>query len=212
MTTKKAPKLAPIAAISEALAPSYDAIFASIAEQLHKAVDRVNKKLETQCFHCAFPIFYNKASCNSDKAAKAFASHYTRPATEEELKAYNSDPATAESRRQFAHVRQFSGYDLRFPLTPEEAEAKIAESAAIQAKDALTTYGYKLSEKARQHFGDNAEQIVSATYSGSRNPWSYSLLTLTFKDGTIGKLTTQMILNVSPLGKLFNQFPTRLVK
>ncbi len=220
MTTKKAPtaksakapKLAPIPAISDALAPSYDAILTSIKEQLYKVVDRINKKLETQCFNDAFPIFYNKISCNADKAAKALAAQFTRDATEEELEAYNSDPTTAESRKQYGHVRRFTKYELRFPMSAEEVEVEITKSATIQAKDALISYGHKLSDKTREHFGEKAESIKAATYSGSRNPWSYSLIQITFNDGTTGTLSTQMIINVSPLGKLFNQFPTRLVK
>lgn len=40
------------------------------------------------------------------------------------------------------------------------------------------------------------------------NPWSYSVLTVTTADGEEQVWHTQMIINTSKFGKLFNQFPT----
>lgn len=52
---------------------------------------------------------------------------------------------------------------------------------------------------------------VEATLTGS-HVWGYSFLKVVKADGTGETWKTQMILNVSKLGKLFNQFPTRKVK
>ena len=52
--------------------------------------------------------------------------------------------------------------------------------------------------------------VTAAELTGN-HVWGYSFLTVTKTTGTeIWK--TQMIINVSKLGKLFNQFPTRKVK
>lgn len=42
--------------------------------------------------------------------------------------------------------------------------------------------------------------------------WSYSVLTATFEDGRTENWKTQTIINVSKLGTVFNQWPTRKVK
>lgn len=42
--------------------------------------------------------------------------------------------------------------------------------------------------------------------------WSFSILTINKPDGTVENWKTQMIVNVSKLGKLFNQWPSRKVK
>lgn len=52
---------------------------------------------------------------------------------------------------------------------------------------------------------------TAATLDGS-HVWGYSTLTITKADGAVERWKTQQIVNVSKLGKLFNQFPTRLIK
>lgn len=53
--------------------------------------------------------------------------------------------------------------------------------------------------------------VETATLAG-RGVWSHSILTVTKSDGARENWKTQMILNVSGLGKVFNQWPTRKVK
>jgi hypothetical protein len=89
---------------------------------------------------------------------------------------------------------------LRFPC--EEAKArvlKLAEEAAAASYDA---YVAKLCKKVGE-----CEQAKVAGWL-----WNYSVLTVTKADGTVEKWETQMIVNVSALGKLFNQWPTRKMK
>lgn len=52
--------------------------------------------------------------------------------------------------------------------------------------------------------------IASATLTGLL--WQGSTLRVTFDDGTVEVWKTRQILNVSSLGTLFNQWPTRKVK
>lgn len=87
---------------------------------------------------------------------------------------------------------------------------RIDRVAKKEAQDALASYAGKLEGKVRTHFP--GKTLVTATYTGSKNPWSHSLLDVAFSDGETGTLKTQMIVNVSPLGTVFNQFPTTRVK
>lgn len=52
--------------------------------------------------------------------------------------------------------------------------------------------------------------VREATLTGD-HVWSFSILTVTKEDGAKENWKTQMIVNVSKLGKLFNQWPTRKV-
>lgn len=53
---------------------------------------------------------------------------------------------------------------------------------------------------------------VSAANLTGNHVWSFSILTVTKQDGTTENWKTQMIINVSKLGLLFNQWPTRKIK
>lgn len=54
-------------------------------------------------------------------------------------------------------------------------------------------------------------EATAAEIAGN-HVWSRSTLTVTHPDGTTTRWRTQMIVNVSKLGLLFNQWPTRKVK
>lgn len=54
-------------------------------------------------------------------------------------------------------------------------------------------------------------EVTDATLKGD-HVWSFSILTVTKADGSVENWKTQMIINISKLGKLFNQWPTRKVK
>lgn len=53
--------------------------------------------------------------------------------------------------------------------------------------------------------------VVQASLEGS-HVWAHSILSVVKVDGTIEKWKTQQIVNVSKLGKHFNQWPTRKMK
>ena len=54
-------------------------------------------------------------------------------------------------------------------------------------------------------------KVTEATLVGD-HVWSFSILSVVKEDGSEEKWKTQMIINVSKLGKLFNQWPTRKMK
>ena len=76
------------------------------------------------------------------------------------------------------------------------------KQVALDAAADFDAYVGKLTKKV----GD----VVSAKVEGAL--WQGSRLTVTKADGSIERWNTQQIINVSVLGKLFNQWPTRKQK
>jgi hypothetical protein len=54
-------------------------------------------------------------------------------------------------------------------------------------------------------------EVTAASLDGD-HVWGFSYLTVTLPNGKKEVWKTQMIVNISKLGKLFNQFPTRKMK
>jgi hypothetical protein len=78
------------------------------------------------------------------------------------------------------------------------------EAARKDASFQYDAFIAKLTEKA-------GEGVVSAELIGN-HVWGYSILKVTKDTGLVDLWKTQMIINVSKLGNVFNQFPTRKVK
>lgn len=77
------------------------------------------------------------------------------------------------------------------------------ETARKNASLQYDAFIAKLESKVGEH--------ISAELTGN-HVWGNSMLVVTKADGSVQKWKTQMIVNVSKRGKMFNQFPTRLVK
>jgi len=94
----------------------------------------------------------------------------------------------------------------RDPDIRKQCDVSEARFINIVREDAAAQYEAfvaKLTEKVGE--------VSSATLEGN-HVWGYSFLTVETADGESQIWKTQMIINVSKLGKLFNQFPTRKVK
>jgi len=93
--------------------------------------------------------------------------------------------------------------------TPEivKMDSKLISNFVKEAEDnadaQYTAFVNKLNEKVGN--------CVSAALEGN-HVWGYSFLTIVKADGSTEIWKTQMIVNVSKLGKIFNQFPTRKSK
>lgn len=97
----------------------------------------------------------------------------------------------------------------RSPKDPDIAKMDFDVSYKFveqQKKDASFEYDAFIA-KLESKIGE----VVSAELEGD-HVWGYSFLTVEKADGSKEKWKTQMIVNVSKHGKLFNQFPTRKVK
>jgi hypothetical protein len=93
----------------------------------------------------------------------------------------------------------------RYFRPQEEIDAELRKEADEITEHDFTSYASKLAGKI-------AKPITEATVEGQL--WSHSFLRVSFKEDGVKceqVWKTQMILNVSCLGKLFNQWPTRLV-
>lgn len=96
----------------------------------------------------------------------------------------------------------------RSPRDPEprvRSEAKEAEFIAEAREQAAASYiGYVRKLVTKVGACDAAELVGNYV-------WSLSILNVT-KGATVERWKTQQIINVSKLGKVFNQWPTRLLK
>lgn len=92
------------------------------------------------------------------------------------------------------------------PDLHKPSQEKIDRVLQITAENAAAMYEAYVS-KLNKKIGE----VDSAILVGANNIWSYSVLEIT-KGDTIERWKTQCIVNVSVLGKLFNQWPTRLMK
>lgn len=125
----------------------------------------------------------------------------------------NSKMSREEYKQTMARY-QFVNNITERPATRRISEERIAlgfnqegidrfiEAIKIDAASEFDAYVAKLEAKV----GD----CVAATVDG--NLWNESILTVTKADDAVERWKTQMIINVSSLGKLFNQFPTRKLK
>ena len=121
--------------------------------------------------------------------------------------------AYAEQKRRYemanlytvatAHSRSMRDPDLRTPRA--DNDVRIDAQAAKLAADAIEGFCHKLAGKIDA--AANGQPIESIAYQGGLDPWGWSYVIV---NGT-QRWQTRMIVNVSCLGKLFNQWPTRLV-
>lgn len=85
----------------------------------------------------------------------------------------------------------------------EQSAQRYIATTVRETEASFDAFVLKLDGKVGAHTA--AELIAGAT-------WGYSILRVTLADGTVQKWKTQRITNCSALGKLFSQWPTRLVK
>lgn len=88
-----------------------------------------------------------------------------------------------------------------FVMRDGAAEARFIAGAEDQAAAYYDSWVAKLERKV-------GAGVASAELIGDAL-WESSTLRVTFDDGRVESWKTQMIVNVSKLGKLFNQWPTR---
>ena len=114
---------------------------------------------------------------------------------------------------KYHHVREFTtskeysrrphSPDIRTGIDFKRIENFI-DNAGRDASIAFDAYVSKLNYKVGDH--------SSASLLTYHNIWGYSILDVTLPDGSLQKWKTQKIFNISKLGKVFSQYPTRLMK
>lgn len=186
-------------AILAALEPTVKLIRAEYFRQLNARYDKFCAQLIADGMDINKSFAFPMGNCSRQqylerKEANEYANRYTK--------------------RTVAYCRRFDEPDVR-EFNHEAARASFEKIATEGARAAVDGYAFKLTAKVAATFSDRGEKIEQATYTGSRDPWGFSFVTVTIVDGH-GVMTTQtwrtrMIINVSCLGKLFNQWPTRRV-
>lgn len=83
-----------------------------------------------------------------------------------------------------------------------DSQKRFVDEARRNAALQYESFICKLEDKIGSH---------SAAVLDGSHVWGYSILTVTTPEG-VQRWKTQTIINVSKLGKLFNQYPTRKVK
>jgi len=97
--------------------------------------------------------------------------------------------------------------------TPESAAVIHLKKATENADATIESFASKLAGKANEKALEAGAGIVGFDWiDGGLNPFQRSVLRVNLEGGKSFMLSTKIIINCSKLGKLFNQFPTRLTK
>ena len=122
----------------------------------------------------------------------------------------------AKARRAFAEsvtVRDESkpsGYRISDPYFVVRDDARMADFIRIAEMDAICQFDnfiVKLEGKVSA-----VAPIETVQFDMAASPWSNSTLTVNHVGGEISVWRTKQIINVSKLGRLYNQWPTNRMK
>lgn len=155
----------------------------------NKQLDRVIAELERDGMDARINFDYPSSS-----------KFRTRDAYKQQEAKYNFRCKFFKSRKCSISMSEPDFVDLK-----ANAREMIAAEAAKLAKLSLEGFIAKLAAK----IDATGIKVETVSYEGSIAPAQYSFLKV---NGGAQVWKSQMILNVSSLGKLFNQWPTRLMK
>lgn len=96
-------------------------------------------------------------------------------------------------------------YGLGAP-DPRQRSEKLVRKFIKEARENAALQYESFIQKLENKIGGHSAAVLDGSHV-----WGYSILTVTTPEG-IQRWKTQTIINVSKLGKLFNQYPTRKVK
>lgn len=135
-----------------------------------------------------------------DKVAPAWNSRFSG-----DRKTYRTMHAKRDFFKAITTQRKAADYLDRTRIIDID-EAKISQFYTQIRKDAGFAFDL-FAAKLNVKIGEVVDAKLSAT-----DVWYHSILTVTKADGSIENWKTQQILNVSCLGTVFNQWPTRKIK
>ena len=107
-------------------------------------------------------------------------------------------------------------YDFVNRITTHPATRRRSDALGFNA-DGIAQFLSNIATDAAADFDAYVAKLESkvgecATAEIQGVLWNESILSVTKMDGTVERWKTQMIINVSSFGKLFNQYPTRKLK
>lgn len=142
-----------------------------------------------------------------------------RPRTnmgKEEWRRADSKRSSVQMLTKEVNKDPFRRWNDESPLIVETCPERIAHYVKITKDMAEMQYEgfvYKLVRKLKEH---TTAEVSTATLNNEAMEndtiWHLSLLTVTRADGSVEKWRTRMIFNTSIYGKVFPQWPTRIVK
>lgn len=131
---------------------------------------------------------------------------------------------------RFCDKRSFNIKLGKYTLVRMLTEQDVEPGAYVGSRSFGSPDPARMSPEGCAHFVKRAQEDASAQYDAfiakleakigevteatlkGEHVWGHSILTVTKADGSVERWKTQMIVNVSVLGNLFNQWPTRKVK
>jgi flagellar basal body rod protein FlgC len=143
-----------------------------------------------------------------------YVSKYGRETTHEIYRAYEAAQAKHSSAHTFVspvsssdEQQKYNDSAPRLPCMVTRDEVKVQRFISDSEEATADLYNMFVCKLVKKI----GAEAVSAKLEGN-HVWSYSILTVTLKDGTVQRWKTQQITNCSVLGKYFPQWPTRLMK
>lgn len=162
-------------------------------EQMHARVRRIKEKLEEHGMDINAAFSYPKSS-SYDYQSAVSTCKYAHSIVE-------NDPE---------HPHFCMPNKPHYVIMRKDVGANFEKKAQEYAAQFITDFVNKMVAKIKEHYGNVT--IASAHYAGTADPFVSSLLQITDTEGNQYKYNTICIINISKLGKLFNQWPTRKVK
>jgi hypothetical protein len=174
-------------------------IEAAVLPLKQDAIDRAAQEARKMVEHMSRRL----TECENNADTLAPYPRYNDPAYKEKLARHNflKSLTTADKAVRDKAARKLNEPNIRF-IDNEKVELFVQQSMDIAAAQ-YVAFVAKLCNKIFH--------CVSAELDGN-HVWSHSILTVTYSSGAVERYKTQMIVNVSKHGKLFNQWPTRKVK
>ena len=171
--------------IEEALKPMKVEAMRNAEVEARRTIARVHGLLEESCWNLDVVAPFPKSTMDKASYRKALAKRSL----------FKSLTVAAQTSRSMT--------DPDFRKPSQELQHRFiveAEQATAAEFDSFVT---KLTAKIGE--------CTSCQHSAGAT-WSFSILTITKPNGKVERWQTQQIINVSKLGKLFNQWPTRKLK
>ena len=136
-----------------------------------------------------------------------------------------AEEATRSLAERYQITLEAAGWDLEvaYPY-PSSTHHSSADFHAMKARrnmaQRLSKYDTERNGVSRRPRTPNyriwdpegVEALVVEAILTGEHVWGHSILTVCHADGTTHQWRTEMIINVSKLGALFNQWPTRKLK
>lgn len=198
--TKKTLTLPENHVIAKAVQPLRDAAVAQAAERALAFLKELKAKVDAQPLLdtlAPFPEYVSYRAPRAEHVAHTAAHEFRTLVREltEELPDPNAD--------------DYSQPDMPTTVVWSEQGAQVyLERMIAKAEHNFVVYALKLIAKVEA----DGQVAATASLSGTDDLWLESTLAVTLADGTVQRWLTKMIWNVSVLGNVFNQYPTRLLK